>query len=115
MCIMENLDNRLVGKWRRTETHSDANYAFSFVTDFHMNILSDGTIELSTRSMGGTDTIMGDSNTNTIYGFWYTVNDGFYTSDTGNEPWTFVGDYVVDNERMMFRQPQGNKLWERQY
>ena len=109
------MDDRLTGVWRRTESHSDPSYAFSYAIDYHMTINSNGTIELSTRSMGGTDTVMGETNTNTMKGFWTTQDGVFYTSDTGEEPWTFIGEYLVDQERMMFRQPQGNQLWDRIY
>ena len=112
---MENLDTRLVGKWRRTESHSDMSYSFSYVIDYYMEIREDETISLTTRSMGGTDSVMGETPETTITGIWATSNGQFYTSDNDGLSWTFVGEYIVDNERMMFRQPQGNKLWERQY
>ncbi|MDA8686772.1 hypothetical protein N9L94_07135 [Robiginitalea sp.] len=46
-------------------------------------------------------------------GFWKTENKLFYTSDTGNAPWMNIGEYLIDNQNMMFKQPSGNQLWER--
>ena len=109
-------DGRLVGVWRRTESYSSSNFGgdgFSMVNEWIMAIHADGTVELSSKNAGGTGSVSGSSQGNVERGFWQTANKMFYTSDTGGEPWMNIGEYLIDAQRLMFKQPSGNQLWER--
>jgi hypothetical protein len=111
-----NRDNRLVGVWRRTESYSSSSFGgdgFSMVNEWIMAINADGTVELSSQNAGGTGSVSGSSQGAVQRGFWKTENKLFYTSDTGNAPWMNIGEYLIDNQNMMFKQPSGNQLWER--
>ncbi|MFM1877384.1 MAG: hypothetical protein RLZZ241_250 [Bacteroidota bacterium] len=111
-----NRDNRLVGVWRRTESYSSSSFGgdgFSMVNEWIMVLNADGSVELSSKNAGGTGSVSGSSQGQVQRGYWKTENKLFYTSDTGNAPWMNIGEYLIDSQRMMIKQPSGNQLWER--
>lgn len=83
------------------------------VNEWVMAINADGTVELSSKNAGGTGSVTGSSQGNVQRGYWQTANKMFYTSDTGGEPWMNIGEYLIDAQSMMIKQPSGNQLWER--
>ena len=109
-------DQRLVGMWRRTESHADSNVGFggfSMVTEWTMAIHEDGRMELAVRSAGGTGSVSGQSPGQVQKGFWKAQGKHFYTSDTGNAPWMLIGEYLIDARQLMFKQQGSNQLWSR--
>ncbi|MAG56164.1 MAG: hypothetical protein CMJ83_07735 [Planctomycetes bacterium] len=115
-------DSRLVGRWRRTQTHriSDPRYPVSTVSETYSTLNADGTFVLQN---GGTSvnvpTPTGSTGGHTgsggaLRGRWKTANRILYYRLEGAEQWYASGQYTVQPRHLMIVTVTGQKqLWER--
>jgi len=108
-----NIDPRMIGVWRRTESYSDPITGFSYVIEETLALYGDGTLQFSTKSAGGNNGVSGGTSGQELKGFWKTENKILFTSDYPTGPWMNNGNYLVDESTMMLKQPSKNKLWNR--
>lgn len=107
------IDPRLVGGWRRTESHSDPVSSFSFVIEQTLVLNRDGSCVFYSKSAGGTSSVTGGTNDQELRGYWKTEGQQLFTRDHANDQWMNNGAYIVDQKNLMLKQSEGNKLWSR--
>lgn len=109
----DNIDPRMIGIWRRTESYSDPISSFSYVIEETLALYGDGTVQFSSKSAGGNSGVTGSTPGQELKGYWKTENQILFTSDFPTGPWMNNGSYLVDASTMMLKQSGGNKLWNR--
>jgi hypothetical protein len=109
----DNMDPRMIGIWRRTESYSDPISGFSYVIEETLALHGDGTLQFSSKSAGGNGGVTGNTPGQELMGHWKTENKILFTSDYPTGPWMNNGNYLVDASTMMLKQSGGNKLWNR--
>jgi len=117
--IAENLDTRLIGIWRHTESYSSSSGSgpgFSMVTEWIMVLSSDGSFEYGKSGQaGGVGGVTFDAGQNSSVerGQWMTKENVLYAKSPGGQ-WQPVAPYLVDTRQLMYKYPDGtNKLWEK--
>lgn len=117
--IAENLDTRLIGVWRYTESYSSSSGSgpgFSMVTEWIMVLGSDGSFEYGKSGQaGGVGGVTFDAGPNSSVerGHWMTKENILYARSPGGQ-WQPVAPYLVDARQLMYKYPDGtNKLWEK--
>ena len=117
--IAENLDMRLIGVWRHTESYSSSSGSgpgFSMVTEWIMVLSSDGSFEYGKSGQaGGVGGVTFDAGPNSPVerGHWMTKENVLYAKSPGGQ-WQPVAPYLVDTRQLMYKYPDGtNKLWEK--
>jgi hypothetical protein len=107
------MDPAMVGIWKRTESSTDANGAFSFVVEWTLILNGDGSFIQTSKSAGGTLGVTGNSEPQIIaQGKWKTTNKVLWI-DQGAGLKPFVR-YLVDSANMMFLfQDDSRQLWSR--
>lgn len=117
--IAENLDTRLIGVWRHTESYSSSSGSgpgFSMVTEWIMVLGSDGSFEYGKSGQaGGVGGVTFDAGPNSLVerGHWMTRENILYARSPGGQ-WQSVAPYLVDARQLMYKYPDGtNKLWEK--
>lgn len=109
----DNIDPRMIGVWRRTESYSDPMTGFSYVIEEKLALHGDGTLQFSSKSAGGNSGVTGSTPSQELKGYWKTENKILFTGDYPTGPWMNNGSYLVDASTMMLKQSGGNKLWNR--
>ena len=109
----DNIDPRMIGIWRRTDSYSDPISSFSYVIEETLALYGDGTVHFSSKSAGGNGGVTGSAPGQELKGYWKTENKILFTSDFPTGPWMNNGNYMVDTSTMMLKQSGGNKLWNR--
>lgn len=109
----KNIDSRMIGVWRRTESYSDPSSGFSYVIEETLSLYGNGTLEFSSKSAGGNGSFSGGTPGQKLKGYWKTENKILFTKDVPSGPWINNGNYLVDASKMMLKQSGGNKLWNR--
>jgi len=106
----ENLDQRLVGRWRHTDTYVSGD--FSAAMDLWFTLQSDGTYEYfkgAAAAANAETSLVNSAQGNVERGKWRAESKILYTSADGSGQWQPVGRYLVDDGRFMV-----NKVvWER--
>lgn len=108
----KNIDQRLVGNWRHTETYVSGQ--FSFATDYHMQLLADGTMYYSEgRTAGGGPDISADTGAGDVTRVsWKSENDMIYVN--GGSGWEYLARYYKENGSLLLTYGNGNKwIWEK--
>jgi hypothetical protein len=104
------VDQRLVGKWRHTDTYVSGD--FSAAIDLWFVLNSDRTYEYFKGSVaaGNSDSFVANGGHGDVTrGKWRTESKVLYTCPEGSEQWREAGKYFVDEGRFMV-----NKVvWER--
>jgi len=109
----DNIDQGMIGVWRRTESYSDPISGFSYVIEETLALHGDGTLQFSSQSAGGNGGVTGSTPGKELKGYWKTENKILFTSDYPTGPWMNNGNYLLDAYTMMLKQSGGNKLWNR--
>ena len=109
----DNIDPRMIGVWRRTDSYSDPISGFSYVIEETLALHGDGTLQFSSKSAGGNSGVTGSTPGQQLKGYWKTENKILFTGDYPTGPWMNNGTYLVDASTMMLKQSGGNKLWNR--
>ncbi len=109
-----NIDQSIVGLWRRTETYVSSGY--SFATDYFMQFNGNGVVLVSDgRTAGGGPTSSIDSGTGDVHqGTWKTEGNRLWMND-GASSWVNYARYYVEGNSMMLTFNNGkNEVWEKQ-
>ena len=107
-----NIDQRLVGNWRYTDSYVSGQ--FSFATDYFMRFNQDGTMLWTDgRTAGGGPDISMDSGSGDVHKADWKIDNKVIWLNGGNG-WEYYATYYAENERMMLTFKNGNKqVWER--
>jgi hypothetical protein len=106
------LDQRLIGNWRRTESYVSGE--FSFATDWHLQINSNGTyIYGEGRTVGGgPDSSIDSGDGRSEKGQWKAENQFVWLYD--GERWQRYAKYYQEGNNLMFTFDNGSKqIWEK--
>ena len=107
-----NLDQRLVGSWRYTNSYVSGQ--FSFATDYFMQFNHDGTMLWTDgRTAGGGPDISMDSGTGDVHSASWKIENKVIWLDGGNG-WEYYAKYYEENGSMLLTYQNGNKqVWEK--
>jgi len=107
-----NIDPKLVGNWRYTDSYVSGQ--FSFATDYFMRFNPDGTMLWTDgRTAGGGPDISMDSGTGDVHQAQWKIDNKTIWLNGGNG-WEYYAAYYAESERMMLTFKNGNKqVWER--
>lgn len=111
--IAKNIDQSLIGLWRRTETYVSS--GFSFATDYFMQFNANGVVLVSDgRTAGGGPSSSIDSGTGDVHeGTWKTEGNRLWMND-GGSGWVNYARYYVEGNSMMLTFANGkSQVWER--
>jgi len=107
-----NIDQRLVGQWRYTDTYVSGE--FSFATDYHMSLFADGTMTYreGRTAGGGPDASIDSGDSENTQLQWKAEGQIVYVN--GGQGWEYLAKYAVDNANLLMTYQNGSKkIWER--
>jgi hypothetical protein len=104
----EQRDQRLVGRWRYTETAIE-------VTDYWLFLNPDGTFRWGDRKHSGGEYWEGGwTSEGAVEGRWRTVGRAIYILPDGTKTWQLYAHYEVNESAMLLKHPDGSQLlWQR--
>ncbi len=110
--VKGNLDQRLVGNWRYTDTYVSG--TFSFATDYFMQFNPDGTMLWTDgRTAGGGPDISMDSGTGDVHSATWKIENKIIWLDGGNG-WEHYAKYYEEKGSLLLTFQNGNKqVWEK--
>ena len=115
MSLSQNLDQRLVGRWRNTQTYVSGDFTAATDTWFILN--ADGTYEYghAKTGAGGMSGSMVTDRSDAETGQWRAEDKQLLLRGSSSNEWTNVARYYIDRDTLMLVYGNGNKkVWYRQ-